>query len=54
MVAEAKTMIDENLNNASREANAHFRNKWRGNLNGKINTLEANSEKKNLRRVTDG
>jgi hypothetical protein len=40
-------MINDYLNNVSREANAHFKNERMVYLKDKINMLETNSEKNN-------
>jgi hypothetical protein len=39
----------DNLNNARHEASRHFSNKKREYLKAKINELETNSKKKNIR-----
>ena len=39
----------DNLNNVSRDASKHFRNKKKANLKAKIEELETNSKIKNIR-----
>jgi hypothetical protein len=40
---------EDNLSNVRREASTHFRNKQREYLKDKINELETNSKKKNIK-----